>query len=111
MCIPMDVTPAFSPHHYSPQSFKCESHTRLARLHAAHRCDFVNAARSGGKNKKLATSVSHRLITRRSPMLVVPGCRNNAREPKAVPVVSAENRTALAIADANTAPSPARQFI
>ena len=44
-------------------------------------------------------------------MLAVPGCSDSASEPNAVPVVSAENTIARAVAEPRTACRPARQFI
>ena len=44
-------------------------------------------------------------------MLDVPGWREAAREPKAVPVVSAENTIARAVAELRKSRRPARQFI
>ena len=61
------------------------------------------AASSAGMKTRLATRVQPRLISSRSPMLAVPGCCDNASEPKAVPVVNAENRIARAVADPSTA--------
>ncbi len=48
---------------------------------------------------RLAPRVQPRLISSNVPMLAVPGCRDSAREPKAVPVVNAEKRIARAVAD------------
>ena len=60
---------------------------------------------------RLATSVQPRLISSNVPMLAVPGCCDSASEPNAVPVVSAENRIARAVAEPSIAARPARQFI
>ena len=46
-----------------------------------------------------------------SPMLAVPGCAESASEPKAVPVVNAENNTARAVAEPRNQCRRARQFI
>ena len=64
-----------------------------------------------GTNIKLATRVHPRLIRSNTPMLAVPGCADNAREPNAVAVVNAENTIARAVAEPKGAVSPARQFI
>src|ERR1039458_9452574 len=56
-------------------------------------------ASSAGMNTRLASSVQPRLISSSLPMLAVPGCADNASEPNAVPVVSAENRIARAVAE------------
>jgi len=69
------------------------------------------AARSAGMKARLATRVQARLISNRVPMLAVPGWCDSASEPKAVPVVKAENRIARAVADPNIEVCPARQFI
>ena len=45
------------------------------------------------------------------PMLAVPGWADSASEPNAVPVVSAENTMARAVAEPSSAVRPARQFI
>lgn len=42
--------------------------------------------------------VAPRLNSSNAPMEAVPGCRLKANEPKAVPVVSAENKIARAVA-------------
>ncbi len=60
---------------------------------------------------RLATSVQPRLISSSSPILAVPGWADSAREPKAVPVVSAENRIARAVAEPSMSVRPVRQFI
>ena len=70
-----------------------------------------NDASSAGMNTRLAISVHPRLIRSNTPMLAVPGWPDSAREPNAVPVVSAENKTALAVAEASGVVTPARQFI
>ena len=56
-------------------------------------------------------SVQARLSTSNKPMLAVPGWCENASDPKAVPVVSAENRMARAVGEARNRCSPARQFM
>src|ERR1051325_5410758 len=63
------------------------------------------------RRKKYESSVKNRLVKSSQPMLAVPGCRDNANEPKAVPVVRAENRTARAVAEPKIAFCPARQFM
>ena len=62
-------------------------------------------------NTRLAISVQPKLISSNVPMLAVPGWRDRANEPNAVPVVSAENRIARAVADPSIVVCPARQFI
>jgi len=62
----------------------------------------MDASRAGMK-MRLATRVQPRLISSRVPMLAVPGCPDSASEPNAVPVVSAENRIARAVAEPSTA--------
>ena len=42
---------------------------------------------------RVVATVQARLISNNTPMLAVPGWRDNASEPKAVLVVSAENTT------------------
>ena len=64
------------------------------------------AASSAGIKTRLATSVQPRLISNNVPMLAVPGCWDSASEPNAVPVVSAENRIARAVAEPSTAAAP-----
>ena len=65
-------------------------------------------ASSAGTNTRLANNVHPRLSNSNRPMLAVPGCPESASEPNAVPVVSAENTTARAVADRNGARCPAR---
>src|SRR5271165_2196838 len=69
------------------------------------------AASSAGTKSRLATNVQARLINRTSPIDAVPGCCDSASEPNEVPVVSAENATARAVAEASISGRPARQFI
>ena len=52
-----------------------------------------------GTKTRLAISVQPRLISSSTPMLAVPGGADSASEPNAVPVVSAENSTARAVAE------------
>lgn len=68
-------------------------------------------ASSAGMKTRLATRVQPRLISSNVPMLAVPGCCDSASVPNAVPVVSAENKIARAVAEPSTATRPARQFI
>ena len=62
-------------------------------------------------NTKLLRRVQARLMSSNLPMLAVPGWADSASEPKAVPVVRAENRMARAVALPNGSRWPARQFI
>ncbi len=71
----------------------------------------ATAASNAGTKTRLATSVQPRLINSSAPIDAVPGCSERASEPKAVPVVSAENATARAVAEASICRRPARQFI
>jgi hypothetical protein len=66
---------------------------------------------SAGTKIKLVASVQPRLISSSVPMLAVPGCAETASDPKADPVVSAENTTARVVADTSFGRSPARAFI
>jgi len=69
------------------------------------------AASCAGTKIKLATNVHPRLISSSWPIDAVPGCPDNASEPNDVPVVSAENITARAVAEASSQCRPDRQFI
>jgi hypothetical protein len=77
---PTGIVPAIA----APQTRCCVGGRRLASR--------------AGMNTRLAISVHAKLISNSSPVLAVPGWLDNARDPNAVPVVSAENRIALAVA-------------
>ena len=62
-------------------------------------------------NTRLANSVHPRLMSSTVPRLAVPGCPDKAKDPNAVPVVSAENTTARVVADVSRGGVPARQFM
>lgn len=62
-------------------------------------------------NSREQTSVQPRDSSSRRPILAVPGWAEAAREPKADPVVRAENRTARAVGDESWFLRPARQFM
>ena len=66
---------------------------------------------NAGTNINVATNVHPRDINSNNPILAVPGWAEAAKDPKAVPVVKAENRTALAVGDDKGFDSPSRQFI
>ena len=84
---------------------------RLLHISGVPRDGGPRAARIAGTNNKLATSVLARLINSKSPILAVPGWRDRAREPKAVPVVSAEKTTARVVAEPSGAMRPILQFM
>lgn len=64
-----------------------------------------------GTKTRVATSVQPSDSSRSRPMLAVPGWCDAASDPKAVPVVSAENSTARAVGLDSGSLIPARQFM
>ena len=64
-----------------------------------------------GTKISVVVTVQPRLISRRTPMLAVPGWRDKASDPNAVLVVRAENTIARAVAEPRKRVTPPRQFM
>lgn len=68
-------------------------------------------ARRAGTKSSVVNTVQARLRSSSNPMLAVPGWLDRARDPKAVPVVSAEKITPRAVAEPRNRVMPARKFM